>query len=236
MGSLTRRPLLTVSVTAVTCAALMTGRGAALAGGSPAGAPGAAPSVAFSGGIWGNAEQVPGTASLNVGGEAAIFSVSCASAGNCGGGGVYKDASLRRHAFVVNQRNGKWGKAVEVKSTNLNASSFSEIFSVSCPAAGNCSAGGRYEAGSSGRYQAFVVSQRNGTWGTAIEVPGTATLNAGANATVSSLSCSSAGNCAAGGQYMGKSGRFQPFVVSQRDGKWGKALRVPGTSVLNAGG
>ncbi len=49
---------------------------------------------------------------------------------------------------------------------------------MSCAAAGNCSAGGHY-TDSSGHFQAFVVSQVNGTWHTAIEVPGTAALNQG---------------------------------------------------------
>ena len=51
-------------------------------------------------------------------------------------------------------------------------------FAVSCGSAGNCSAGGHY-TDSSGRDQAFVVNQVNGTWHTAIEVPGTAALNQG---------------------------------------------------------
>ena len=49
---------------------------------------------------------------------------------------------------------------------------------MSCASAGNCSAGGYYTDGA-GHEQAFVVSEVNGTWGTAIEVPGTAALNAG---------------------------------------------------------
>jgi hypothetical protein len=36
-------------------------------------------------------------------------------------------------------------------------------------------------------------------WGTAVEVPGIATLNVGGSAGMSSMSCPSAGNCAAGG-------------------------------------
>ena len=49
---------------------------------------------------------------------------------------------------------------------------------MSCASAGNCSAGGYY-TDSSGHLQAFVVSEVNGTWGTPMEVPGTAALNQG---------------------------------------------------------
>src|SRR5262249_58041631 len=40
---------------------------------------------------------------------------------------------------------------------------------------------------------------RAGTWRTAIEVPGLGSLNKGGEAQVHSVSCGSAGNCAAGG-------------------------------------
>jgi hypothetical protein len=42
-------------------------------------------------------------------------------------------------------------------------------------------------------------------------VPGTATLNA--------ISCSAAGECAAGGGY------YNAFVVNETNGTWGNALR-----------
>ena len=110
-------------------------------------------------GTWGNAKEVPGTAALNTGGDAAIAAVSCASAGNCGAGGVYTDSSHHRQAFVVSEANGTWGAAREVPGTAaLNTGGNAEIISVSCAAAGKCSAGGRYEDGASHR-QAFVVSE-----------------------------------------------------------------------------
>ena len=97
--------------------------------------------------------------------------------------------------------NGTWGTAIEVPGTAaLNQGGDAEIDSVSCASAGNCSAGGNY-ADSSGHGQAFVVSQTNGTWDTAIEVPGTAALNQGGDAEINSVSCASAGNCSAGGYY-----------------------------------
>jgi hypothetical protein len=63
--------------------------------------------------------------------------------------------------------------------------------------------------------QVFVVNEVNGTWHTAIEVPGTATLNPGGNAFVQSVSCASAGNCSAGGGYTDSSGHLQAFVVRE---------------------
>jgi hypothetical protein len=56
-----------------------------------------------------------------------------------------------------------------------------------------------------------------GTWGSAREVPGTATLNH-RYAQVNSVSCASAGNCAAGGFYTDSSQLLQAFVVNERPG------------------
>jgi hypothetical protein len=52
-------------------------------------------------------------------------------------------------------------------------------------------------------------------WVQAEEVPGTATLNAGANAQITSVSCAAAGNCSAGGYYTDSAGNEQVFVTSQ---------------------
>ena len=84
---------------------------------------------------------------------------------------------------------------------------------MSCGAAGDCVAGGSYRDGS-GHYHAFVVSEKNGVWVSAVEVPGSAALNRGGTAGVSSVSCRAAGECAAGGGYQDGSGHYQAFVVN----------------------
>jgi hypothetical protein len=60
--------------------------------------------IAQAGGTWANATEVPGTAALNKGGWAQIYSVSCAPAGNCSAGGYYTDNDGHIQAFVVSQR------------------------------------------------------------------------------------------------------------------------------------
>src|SRR5215468_1915456 len=121
---------------------------------------------------------------------------------------------------------GTWGSAEGVPGlAALNQGGYSPVTSVSCASAGNCSAGGEYKDGS-GRFHAFVVSQINGTWHKAEQVPGTAALNQGKNASVTSVSCASAGNCAAGGYYADVAGVSQAFVVSQANGTWQQAKQV----------
>ncbi len=185
-------------------------------------------------GTWGRARQVPGSGALNAGGVASVTSVSCASAGNCAASGYYRDAlgPLHEQPFVVSERNGIWGKAIKVPGALITGA---EVMQVSCASAGNCAAGGDYKDGS-GHLQAFVVSETNGSWRKAIEVPGVGALNAGGDAQVSSVSCVSAGNCAAGGFYANSPGHVQAFVISERNGTWGTAREVPGSGALNAGG
>jgi hypothetical protein len=182
-------------------------------------------------GVWGNAEEVPNTATLNASGSAELESVSCASAGNCSAGGFYSDSSGSERAFVASRVNGTWGNAKQVPNTAKLGGS-AELDTVSCASAGNCGAGGYYIG--SGTQQAFVVSQVNGVWGNAEEVPNTATLNAGGAAQLTSVSCASAGNCSAGGWYSDRSGDGQAFVVSQASGTWRNAEEVPGVGSLNS--
>jgi uncharacterized repeat protein (TIGR02543 family) len=137
--------------------------------------------------------------------------VSCSSDGNCAAGGRYKDSSGNYQAFVVDEVAGVWGTASEVAGS-LNTGGSAQVFSVSCPSDGNCSAGGRYRD-SSGSYQAFVVDEVAGVWGTASEVAGS--LNTGGLARVEPVSCTSDGNCAAGGYYKDGSGNIQAFVFDE---------------------
>ena len=187
-------------------------------------------------GTWGSARKIPGIAALAQGrGATAISSVSCGSAGDCAAGGYYEDGSGNAQAFVVSQARGTWGRALEVPGTAaLNTGGAAVISSVSCASAGNCSAGGEYNAQLG---EAFVVSEVHGTWGMAREVPGMPGLNTGDNAEVLSVSCASAGNCAAGGNYdcQGSEDNCEAFVVSQARGTWGRAREVPGTAGLNTG-
>ena len=48
--------------------------------------------VTQTGGVWGDAEPVPGLKALNVGNDAYAEQVSCAAPGECAASGFYKDA------------------------------------------------------------------------------------------------------------------------------------------------
>src|ERR1700684_2191475 len=89
-------------------------------------------------------------------------------------------------------------------------------------------------AASSGAVPAAGAVRAAGLWGRAVVVPGLEVLNRGQLAQVSSVSCASPGNCAAGGFY--RDHGQQGFVVSERNGRWGQAVEVPGLGALNKGG
>jgi hypothetical protein len=180
---------------------------------------------------WGTAIEAPGTASLNGGGYAQVASVSCSAPTACVAGGWYKDGSGHVQAFVVSERHGHWGSAIEVPGTAALNHGDAEVTSVSCGAAGACAAGGWY-MDTLAHFHAFVVSQTRGRWGTAVEVPGMDSLNHGPEAEVTSVSCSAAGACVAGGDYSGQFHHLQAFAVSEIHGRWGQAMRLPGTALV----
>jgi hypothetical protein len=57
----------------------------------------------------------------------------------------------------------------------------------------------------------------------------------GGQAYVNSVSCGSAGNCAAGGYYLDRNRHPQGFVASETNGRWGRAIEVLGLGALNTG-
>ncbi|HEX9518287.1 MAG TPA: hypothetical protein VF940_19145, partial [Streptosporangiaceae bacterium] len=185
-------------------------------------------------GSWGRAITVPGLGALNKGRNAGVLSVSCPSPGNCAAVGDYRDGGRHQQGFVVSERNERWHLAIEAPGLGaLNKGGDARVSSVSCASPGYCAAVGYYR--NHGR-QGFVVSERNGRWSRAVEVPGLGVLNRGGNAEVSSVSCVSQGYCAAAGFYRDGNGRQQGFVAIEQNGVWGRAVEVPGLGFLNKGG
>ncbi len=72
-------------------------------------------------------------------------------------------------------------------------------------------------------------------WGDAIPIPDLVALNTDGLAEGTSVSCSSAGNCAATGRYTSGEAHWG-FVVNQTNGVWGSAIPIPGLVDLNTGG
>jgi hypothetical protein len=184
-------------------------------------------------GRWGRAIEVPGLGALNVRGAADVSAVSCASAGNCAAVGDYDRSRHSGQGFVVSEKNGVWGRAIEVPGLGaLNKGGDADVNAVSCGAAGSCAAVGDYAGPGVGQ---FVATERNGRWGTAIEIPGLGALDKGGGASVFSVSCGAAGSCAAVGDYTDGGQNGQGFVATERNDRWGNAIEIPGLGALNDG-
>jgi hypothetical protein len=182
---------------------------------------------------WGDAQAVTGPDRRYVG----LNSVSCSGPGDCAAGGWYTDSQDKYQGFVMDEKNGSWGSAQPVPGlVALNKGEDADVFTVSCASPGNCAAAGNYSAGTDG-YQTrpFVVDEKNGSWGTAAEVPGVEAINVDGNAEVSSLSCRSAGNCSVIGEYRDAEPRGEVFEANETDGVWGAAAELPGLAALTAG-
>jgi hypothetical protein len=187
--------------------------------------------------------------------DAGMDSVSCAP-GGCVAGGTYNDGSHHFHVFVTSERNGKWSRLTTLFTGKLAASGVDlscpaqgscaagdglPLFvaneskgrwdkpiqfptkakfggvGVTCTSSGNCLA----------YFNTFVAAERNGHWGKPAAIPGLAKLGT-AGAAITSITCPTAGNCAAGGVYFPDSNTTEVFVASEQNGRWGKAIEVPG--------
>ena len=121
-------------------------------------------------GRWMAAEMaaLPGDAAAQP--DVALTSVSCASSGNCGAVGTYEDRRGATQGLLLSEASGHWSKAREaVLPATAAANPQVELASVSCPAAGECTAVGSF-ADKSGNGQAFALTERAGRWQAAVEV------------------------------------------------------------------
>jgi hypothetical protein len=185
-------------------------------------------------GRWGQAIEVPGLGALNQAGNARVYSVSCGSPGNCAAGGNYTDASSepKQHGFATVEQNGRWTSAVQMPGPKPLAKGqyYAAVASVSCTRAGPCAAAGYFLGG--GRIEAggFVVSEKDGRWTKAIEVPSLGPPAKGNQ--IFTMSCATPGNCAAGGSYLDSGDIAHAFVVSEKNGHWANPIKVPGLAAL----
>lgn len=175
------------------------------------------------GGAWTNARQVALPAGVRGNPYVTLNQVACGSAGNCSAVGSFIDANNVTHSLAVNEVARKWRVAVSTLAPS-NASAFAgaSLSEVTCVSAGNCAAIGTYNASGSG-VQSLVDTEVRGTWSRAVEVqmPASAATNPQAFLFgFEGISCTSAGNCASGGQFIDKSGKYQGFLVNEINGRW----------------
>ena len=109
---------------------------------------------------------------------------------------------------------------------------------LSCPSAGNCSAGGSY-SDRSGNVQGLLLNEVKGVWNTPTKLLPPTLAHADPALTINSLSCATAGNCVAVGSFEETHRNGQSFVADEVRGRWERALEVKlpsgaGSSVQNS--
>ena len=172
--------------------------------------------VSSSGGVWGTATPVSfGAGVQSTPPSSAIFGVSCSSAGNCSAVGRFRTPALANEGFVVSSSGGVWGTATPLSfgAGVQNASPDVWPFGVSCSSNGNCSAVGWF-MNAAGDKEGFVVSSTGGVWGTATALSfGAGVQNASPDDYLAGVSCASAGNCTAVGQFRNAAGDYEGFAL-----------------------
>jgi hypothetical protein len=109
---------------------------------------------------------------------------------------------------------------------------------LSCPSAGNCSAGGAYSDGA-GNVQGLLLNEVKGVWRAPTRLLPPSQADKDPSLTINALSCATAGNCAAVGSFDDTHNNSQSFVANEVDGVWKRAQEVSlpsgaGVSVQNS--
>ena len=186
------------------------------------------------GGAWSRATEVALPANAGPTPYVTLAELACAptAGGDCSATGSYLDANNATHGLIVNEVNGVWRAGIEmVPPANVNAVPLIQLSSLACPGPGSCAAIGTYES-AAGHLNALTVNEVRGVWRAArtLALPVATTVNPLAFLYgFAAVSCSSVGNCAAGGQYRDAAGRYQGFLVNEVGGVWRAAseLRLP---------
>lgn len=170
--------------------------------------------------VWGGATVLapPVTAAKLAAGK--LVSVSCSAPGDCLAGGYDSTDYQATEAEVIEETNGTWGAPMLIPG----ASAFDQVESVSCTAPGDCVAGlGSTHTGSA----AALATESGGTWSVQ-SVPGLSALAENQEySSIRSVSCPSAGDCTAAGEFTVLGSVARLFVLTEQDGIWGQATELP---------
>ena len=110
----------------------------------------------------------------------------------------------------MTETNGTWGTGVEASlPANANPDSEAYIEGLSCASPGNCAAVGEYYDGAVDEPEIFLLTETEGTWGTAVQAEPPANAHPNWNTIVKGVSCGSVGNCAVVGEYFDTSGEMR---------------------------
>ena len=100
------------------------------------------------------------------------------------------------------------------------------LTSVSCTAPGDCSAVGQFIQDSTYDAQGLLVNEDSGHWSPGVQATLPNPLVTGQSVSLSSVSCSSPGNCSAVGTYYDTNYNQQGLLLTETDGQWGPGVEA----------
>jgi hypothetical protein len=181
-------------------------------------------------GVWGHAQEVTlPTATPATVQNSEIHSVDCWSPGNCSAIGSYLDDNQPTgyaQGFEIDEVRGVWGRSQETKMpADANVNPYVDINQVACAHAGNCVAVGSY-INRNNATEALLIPEVRGVWksATAVVLPGDA--SAYPSASLSEVTCVSAGNCTALGTFTNAAGDVEGMTVTETNATWARALTM----------
>jgi hypothetical protein len=154
-----------------------------------------------------------------------IYSVSCASAGNCIAVGNY---DYFGQGLLLTEKVGQWGRGVEAPFPADAHPGLRTLDFVSCSSDGGCSAVGSYNITASrdaAAGEGALLTEEGGIWRAVKALmppdgPGEGTL-------LTSVSCASAGNCGAIGQYninIDGDSASEGVLLTENSGHWQRGV------------
>ncbi len=187
-----------------------------------------------SSGAWSAAAQPPLPSDATTGGGHGLRAVSCPSVGNCAVTGYYYDSSIHTQGLLLSEFSGTWTAQKAALPSDAGTDPSANVVSVSCPATGECSAGGYYND-ASGHEQALLVNESAGAWAGGIEALLPPDVGADPGAEIAGVSCTSPGTCSAAGFYRDASAHIQGLLLSESAGSWSTGIRasLPGDAGTN---
>ena len=161
-------------------------------------------------GVWNSAALVPGETVTNDVANYHDANVACASLGTCTIAGTVTSKSTGTRVVLAHESAGKWVALTLLAGVSTSAAAVESVRGLACPSAHACTLIVDNRVGTSSSYRATEVA---GVWPSATRVAWTG--SAGTGLSLSSVACSSAGNCV-----IAENQSHQSGVITQTNGSW----------------
>jgi hypothetical protein len=179
--------------------------------------------LVMNGGRWVR-RAVPAVAGAGPNSLTTLSSISCAAAGQCVTVGRYTDSAGHYQGLIGRLSGGVWHTSKAPLPADAGSDPVGTLEWVSCVAASKCTAAGAYVNKKGARLLTLDVLSGS-TW-TAGKAPLPRDADANPLAYLGYVTCLSAGNCTAVGNYSTSLGATHGLILRQLDGTW-QAITAP---------